>query len=227
MKTHLLSFMQYACGAELAGKSSSNIENITCENCKRTNLYKRLKSEATQKLKDETMQIGKDIVAAENNIDKATKESICKSCSGCPTNTKSDKQVKYDFTGNYVQNCTHYKSMKPTTYFQKLQINVEVPIGFEISTENISQAENLREVYLHFKPKVKQGAELIGCLCGVSNSSLQNAKRGAENQYDLCRITDFVNDDEKYNYRHGIYSKRYAYPVNKQKLEQLIERLEK
>jgi protein gp37 len=104
--------MQYACGAELAGKSSSNIENITCENCKRTNLYKRLKSQATQKLKDETMKIGKDIVAEVKQSESATIDKACNNCGWCKDlscTNKFNQSKEFKFIDNRCAQWTPIK----------------------------------------------------------------------------------------------------------------------
>ena len=80
MKTHLYDYKQL-CGVPCSSRSDRLIttldwEQVDCDSCKATNEYKRLKSEAEQKLKHEVMQIGADLM-------KEKQEKTCNNCSWC------------------------------------------------------------------------------------------------------------------------------------------------
>jgi hypothetical protein len=75
---------------------------------------------------------------------------------------------------------------------------------------------------------VKQGEELVGCLCGFSDKSLKSAKCYADAWRGKGIFVDVVKGISHDGYYNtvcgGCYT--YAYPVSKEKLEQLIKNLE-
>ena len=76
-------------------------------------------------------------------------------------------------------------------------------------------------------PPLKQGADLIGLLCGVSDESIETAKRYAtQNGRDIRIISEYDSTDI-YPYSDGGIGWTYAYPVPKERLEGLIRNLEK
>jgi hypothetical protein len=179
VKTHLLIYSngsQRACDWRTAKESTISIEDVDCENCKRTDAYKQAKAE--QKRKDV-------------------------------------EELKADINGKAIINtCT------PKTYKQKIEIEIDVPNRQEFdSSRELGKHTNGNgiDIEIRFKPKVKTGAELVGCLCGVSGVSSELAEKHAnELTYIVC-IDDFIN--ERYYANCGFFT--HAYPVPVEKLDEL------
>jgi hypothetical protein len=73
--------------------------------------------------------------------------------------------------------------------------------------------------------RVPQGEELIGILCGVSDQYLESAKKNSEHISKVVIISKYNNElKSPYTDITGT-SWRYAYPVSKQKLKELMERV--
>ena len=70
---------------------------------------------------------------------------------------------------------------------------------------------------------IKQGEDLIGCLCGVSDDSLELAKESSK-EFGLVKVIKKVNDFNIYIDEEGIYW-NYAYPIPKEKLLKLAENI--
>ena len=120
---------------------------------------------------------------------------------------------------------------EPKTYKKKIEIEIDVPVGYEF--DKITDYQNHELISGHkfsrndiwFKKKVKSGAELIGCLCGVG-FSLSEAKKCAENESYLIKVTGY--DEDLFLYKSnpsGAY--KYAYPVPADKLNELKASLER
>lgn len=189
MKTHLHTgrkdqdrkmSMIYACNGSQTVNVTKNHEEVTCLNCKKTDEYRYAK--ANQKLKDETMQIGKDIVAKQ-------------------------------------------KQSKNATYKQDSTISLTVPVGYEFDRSSvIGQHTDGKgvDIEVFFKKKVKTGAELVGCLCGYSDKSLEEAKENAEKLYNVAIIK--AHRGLYYRIKNGGLI-THAYPVQADKLDELKAKL--
>lgn len=258
MKTHLQSEVNRglhdvenwsACGLNYGKYFHSfetDIEKVTCSNCKKTREYKRLEKESNEKLKQEVLKIGEDILGSHNKEEerRSNKENVitysercCENCrfeKSCDDMEKLPKNIREIQLGsNDCENWTPEEKSKQETYKQKIEIEIDIPIGMEISIISRNKTyvndgvyDPFTEILIEYKPKVKQGYDLVGCLCGISNLSFSNAKRCADNQYNLCLITDYVTDDN-FPYKSEICSLKFAYPVSSEKLKELLENLEK
>jgi hypothetical protein len=230
---------------------------VKCERCKKTQAFKDL-----ERTNNETKEAIEEMNEIREEAIKKFKDSedLCKSCEGCPTDRKADKQVQYDETDSYFINCTHYEkkkdsepkrtpvncdicdllcsdecpypelhfnlnschawisTVKPKTYKQKIEI--EVPIGYEV---DVVKAMRQGVFYVDFKQKVKTGAELVGCLCGVSAMNISEAKIYSENLQNLKVVNNYK--DGYYGTSGGQY--KYVYPVPAEKLAELKANLER
>jgi hypothetical protein len=137
------------------------------------------------------------------------------------------QEVKQDMIKILKEGVAGLKEKKSATYKQKIEIEIDVPVGMKIDqSEFIGESYNgdSKDYSISFKPKAKQGAELNGVLCGVSDTSMINAKEHAEAG---CHINIIERYNTKFYVTTAGYTWSYAYPVPAAKLNQLITELEK
>ena len=117
----------------------------------------------------------------------------------------------------------------------KVEIDIEIPDGYELVRYGAILADNYylnehkevkkREmgqemIYgIVVEKKVKQGEDLVGCLCGLSDLGIENAKENAEELNILGEIV-YVCDNGEYFTRCDMCWK-YAYPVPRERLLEL------
>ena len=78
--------------------------------------------------------------------------------------------------------------------------------------------------YIILEKIVKQGEDLIGCLCGVDSYTYDRAKENAKKLKNVRYILGYIEDEETYtSVDGGNYS--YAYPVPQEQLLKLAERI--
>ena len=206
MKVHLFKNrlneeFKMQCGYKIHGFNIDFYETIdhtkvTCEHCKKSQAYKDLK--------------------AGNELTQLIIDDM--------------EQIKNETVADFKKN---NEATKKDTYTQKIEI--EVPNGYKfdkIILDNEMQYGGdcglslVDQASFFFKPKVKQGAELIGCLVGYSDESINEAELRAC-EYERVGVVLGYNLSQNRSYNINGEYWGYAYPVPKQKLEQLIERLEK
>jgi len=205
----------YACVDTVNARSvmvTKVLDDVTCKNCERTNEYKRLESEATEKLKQSVMQIGVDTMGSHHKDEERRANSH-----------KMAEMFEAEIA----------KDSEPKTYKQKIEIEVDMPVGCEfdyakvvsIGKNNIKNSDHATAL-IQFKKKAKTGAELLHCLVGYSDVSLDIAK---DNTIDFARvgIVDGYNFSQNKSYRINGKLAMYAYPVPTEKLAELKANLER
>ena len=147
---------------------------------------------------------------------------------------ESTKEILEDMEKIKDDTVAEFKQSESATYKQTVEIEIDVPVGYEFCKDNLTvrncdrnlNLEKIADVKIFVKPKVKQGAELIGCLVGYSDESINEAELRAC-EYERVGVVLGYNLSQNRSYNINGEYWGYAYPVPKQKLEQLIERLEK
>jgi len=124
-----------------------------------------------------------------------------------------------------------FKDSEQKTYKQKIEIEVDVPVGYEFDDSKtiindcdpILNSGKVAHFKIHVKPKVKTGAELVRCLCGVSAMNISEAKIYSENLQNLKVVNNYK--DGYYGTSGGQY--KYVYPVPAEKLAEFKANLER
>jgi len=193
MKVHLFKNrlneeFKMQCGYKIHGFNIDFYETIdhtkvTCEHCKKSQAYKDLK--------------------AGNELTQLIINDM--------------EQIKNKTVADFKKN---NEATKKDTYTQKIEI--EVPNGYKfdkIILDNEMQYGGdcglslVDQASFFFKPKVKQGAELINCLCYLHDGDKNNRYIG---------IIEHYNEREKKYYTETRnYAFKFAYPVQADKLDQL------
>ena len=180
---------------------------VKCERCKKTKKFKEL-----ERTHNEVMQIGADTMESYHRDEERRANSH-----------KMAEMFEAEIA----------KDSEPKTYKQKIEIEIDVPMKMEVDTAKYtgrSYAPDFSRgtAFLHvsLKPKVKQGAELLHCLVGYSDISLDIAK---DNTIDFARvgIVDGYNFSQNKSYRINGKLAMYAYPVPTEKLAELKANLER
>ena len=124
----------------------------------------------------------------------------------------------------------------------EIELDVEIPIGYKAVKYNtpkngdyylnenmVVELWDLERIcacyFIILEKAVKHGKDLIGCLCGVSNTSLEHARINSEDLLFTREISLYDTKDCKYEAIDGLW--KYAYPVSKQKLKELMNKIEK
>jgi hypothetical protein len=158
------------------------------------------------------------------------------------------KPIKYDVLtteeyGSLIRkDIINRKELKQRSDKMKVEIEMEVPKGYKVVGYDYVRTNEYYITSLDGKPKkwehshcscgkciilepvIKQGEELIGCLCGVSDYSLENAE---------CKSETFFQVEVIIGYHYGEYITqcnsrwKYAYPVSEETYIKYLTALKK
>jgi chaperonin GroEL (HSP60 family) len=124
----------------------------------------------------------------------------------------------------------------------KIEIDIEIPKGFHfvrydyvrqgehyLSDVNVNAVKwlcsyNSTDKHIILQKDVKQGKDLIGCLCGTAYHSLKTAKDRVMNKEGLIVIKDYNEKLDLYEATDG-YIWNFAYPVSKEDIQELLNKI--
>lgn len=156
-------------------------------------------------------------------------------CKNCMKSAKYKELKEANESMEKIKNETvaDFKQSESATYKQKIEI--EISFGWDFVrlgetemddfylnekgevTQHVASGWFPYKLCIIVKKKVKQGADLIGCLCGVSEESPYLAEKHATDLNYIVYVTDFENGI--YYAGSGRYS--YCYPIPADKLDEL------
>ena len=218
-KTHLIINNDYyaSCNNKLwtstDKEGTRDMTEVDCGLCQKTKEYKRLKSEQKKEIDKEMQDIKNEVLKDEHCHN--CKHEVDLSCTNDFIRTK-----EYKFDGKKCQKW-EAKSDKPKTYKQKIEIEIDVPVDLqvkEISERNVKMWREGTEIRVEFEKKVKTGAELVGCLCYLTDYT-----NVTETNYSIIAVVD----DYDGTYCCGEEYYEHAYPISAEKINQLKKELEK
>ena len=250
MKTHLYTgkrlrtkySMQYACVETSNAKSvlvTDKIEDVNCDNCKRTHAYKSLKQQAKRdEIDSMKIEVLEEYEESKKNVAHKKETGNATKChkEKCAHMTKGCCDHKFNEMKNVFNNgdCNQFYENKEyakklATYIQKIEIEIEIPVKMQVKKSSFtgktfspSFLNGHAVVDIELENKVKQGSELIGCLCYLLKDE---DAINYSTAYDEIGVVQRFNGNY-YVAENGVTS-NYAYPVSKEKLKQLQENLEK
>ena len=121
----------------------------------------------------------------------------------------------------------------------EIEIDMEIPTGYKLvrfgfakqgdwvlELDDLSVHEwrlkrgSVNEYFI-LEKVVKQGRDLVGCLCGLSDESLEIAKYAAEELCVLGAVFNYV-DESEFPYAGADCSWKFAYPVAEEDIKKFL-----
>lgn len=248
IKKHMLkdeSTFDTLCGFSLSNWRTTRItKDVTCESCTKTEKFKIMQSAqdlVADCIDQSKQQHWRDLeMGTHHRYETRNKvECICDSCELYVNGycvSENTTRIKFEQRDGNIFSCDQYKdkSIKEEkeemkTYKQKIEIEIDVPVGMEVAGhEFIGDAydKSSKDYSIFFKKKVKQGDELVGMLCGLSDLSLNEAKIKS-NSFKHTGIIFNYNSRSEWPFITNGSTFKYAYPVSADKLKELLQAVER